>query len=356
MTRKDTLTLGGLTVEAYGTQWMQRRQHLASARTEAAQLRLHVFPVIGHLGIVGVRPRHVRELIDQLRHKVSSSPKCHGGALSPRTVRHVFAVLRLMFKGAVIDEHIATSPIVVERGVLPKNVDKDPAWRSTAIFTRDELIAVISDPRIALYRRVFNALEGVAGLRHGEAAGLRWADYDPTCEPLGKLRVSRSGERAATKTHLAREIPVHPALRTILDEWWRSGWAAKYARPPTASDLIVPTKSHQVRKAPGTLKAFRSDLERLGLRPRRNHDLRRTFITLAQVDGASRDVLRPMTHPGEQDVVGLYTTLPWPVRCAAIAKLRIDLSAAGIDRLPSEPPQRARPRRCAGGTTHEIDL
>jgi hypothetical protein len=36
--------VGVLTVEAYGTQWIERRQHLVSARTEESQLRLHVFP------------------------------------------------------------------------------------------------------------------------------------------------------------------------------------------------------------------------------------------------------------------------------------------------------------------------
>jgi len=34
-----------------------------------------------------------------------------------------------------------------------------------------------------------------------------------------------------------------------------------------------------------------------------------------------------MTHPSEQDIVGLYTTFPWPVRCREVAKLRIHLSS-----------------------------
>ena len=41
---------------------------------------------------------------------------------------------------------------------------------------------------------------------------------------------------------------------------------------------------------------FLADLATLGLRPRRGHDLRRTFVTLAQVDGARRDVLKVITH------------------------------------------------------------
>jgi hypothetical protein len=35
-------------------------------------------------------------------------------------------------------------------------------------------------------------LQGVAGLRHGEAAGLRWRNYDAAAKPLGQLIVARS--------------------------------------------------------------------------------------------------------------------------------------------------------------------
>jgi hypothetical protein len=36
-------------------------------------------------------------------------------------------------------------------------------------------------------------------------------------------------------------------------------------------------------------------------------------------------VLRPLTHPGASDIVGLYTTFPWPTICAEVAKLRVFL-------------------------------
>jgi len=337
------------TVEAYGIEWITRREHLANAKTEAAQLRLHVFPSIGHLELGSVRPRHIRDLISELKRKSSVVPKCRGGKLAPRTIRHVFAVLRLMFKSAVIDEYIQTSPVIVERGVLPKNVDKNPEWRSTAIFTREELVALISDRRIPQYRRVFNALEGLAGLRHGEAAALRWSDYDPTCKPLGRLTIFHSNGKLRTKTQLTREVPVHPALAMLLTDWKSQGWVTKYGREPSPIDLIIPTEGHAPRKSPNTLKAFKKDLAMLGLRARRSHDLRRTFITIAQVDGANRDVLRPMTHPSEQDIVGLYTTFPWPVRCREIEKLRIHLaSAADASTSRTKVPSRPKHRRVRG--------
>jgi hypothetical protein len=50
------------------------------------------------------------------------------------------------------------------------------------------------------------------------------------------------------------------------------------------------------------------------------------LITLAQVDGARRDVLKAITHGlSETDVMNLYTSFPWPTLCEAIACLRIEL-------------------------------
>jgi hypothetical protein len=74
----------------------------------------------------------------------------------------------------------------------------------------------------------------------------------------------------------------------------------------------------------------------LGLRPRRVHDLRRTFVSLCIEDGADRDKLRLATHgaPG-QDVIGLYTTLGWSTLCKQIQVLKIrrlarSRSSAGV--------------------------
>ncbi len=119
--------------------------------------------------------------------------------------------------------------MVVEKGVLPKNIDKDPSWRSSAVFNRDEVIALISDRRISLARRVLNALKALAALRHGEAAGLRWSDYHASAEPLGKFVVARSYDYERTKTQITREVPVHPALAQLLTQWKETGWTASWA-------------------------------------------------------------------------------------------------------------------------------
>ena len=48
-----------------------------------------------------------------------------------------------MFGDAVADELIASNPYAVKRGELPAKIDKDPTWRSRAVFTREEVERLI---------------------------------------------------------------------------------------------------------------------------------------------------------------------------------------------------------------------
>ena len=94
---------------------------------------------------------------------------------------------------------------------------------------------------------------------------------------------------------------------------------------PTPDDYVTPTRNMTERTAQETPKQLHEDLDLLGLRRRRGHDLRRTFITLAQVDGARRDLLETVTHGPRGDIVSIYTTFPWPALCEEVAKLKIGL-------------------------------
>ncbi len=100
-------------------------------------------------------------------------------------------------------------------------------------------------------------------------------------------------------------------------------WARYKDEHGADDDLIVPTRNMTERLSPESANAFRLDLAMLGMRHRRGHDLRRTFITIAQVDGARRDLLETITHGPRGNIVNVYTTFPWPALCAEVAKLRI---------------------------------
>lgn len=307
---------GPLTVAAFAQRWLEART-TKTVGDDRTRLEKHAIPRLGSMLLVEVKPRHIRELVLALRAE---------GKLSPKTIREVASILHTMFKSAFVDELVPSNPVVLERGVLPKKQDKDPAWRAQAIFTRDEIEQIISDERIPEDRRVIYALKFFCG-RHTEVLASTWDRYDAATEPLGTLHV------VETKSGVPRAVPVHPTLAKILAAWKLGGWARTYGATPTASDLIVRTRRAGAQyKAADTQVRFVEDLARLGLRTkastrnRRGHDLRRTLITLARADGAIDSLLRWVTHgPRPSEILDVYSSPPWASLCAEIGKLRVRL-------------------------------
>lgn len=97
-----------------------------------------------------------------------------------------------MFHDAVVEELIDTNPCVLKRGDLPKKIDKDPTWRPGAVFSREEVERLISSDALPEDRRTLYAVLMLAGLRFGEAAALRWSNYDAAAKPLGRLLLASS--------------------------------------------------------------------------------------------------------------------------------------------------------------------
>ena len=222
----------------------------------------------------------------------------------------------------------------------------DGELRSLADLTR-----IVTDYRDILSLEPYTGEGSYAANRHGNGSPVSspatasqypracnsYRNYFADAKPPGKLVVARSYDKDGTKTKVSRLVPVHPALAHLLEEWKRSGWGAVYGQAPTpriTSSRDRSTMHPQVDEddapdiwqADQANKLFLADLDALGMRRRRGHDLRRTFITLAQEDGARRDVLQVITHaPNPADVMSQYTTFPWPTLCAEVAKLQISL-------------------------------
>jgi len=317
---------GLMTVERYARRWLADFQAINPESAEANEsiLRLHVLPVLGGERIDAVRPRHIAALFRQLR---------AGNQLAPKTIRNIYSVVRGLFREAAIAGLTDTNPCILTEHHLGPLTDKNPEWRGTAVFTREELVLLITSPLVLPDRRMLYALEGIGAMRHGEAAGLRWRHLDRGMCPLARLTIATSYDRGRTKTKRERWMPVHAVLREMLDAWQQVGWAEMMGRSPGPDDLVVPcparprTGAGQMRDKNYSRKRFLEDLAALGLRHRRGHDLRRTMISLARSDGARKDLLEVCTHtPGRgQTAIDVYTTFEWPALCAEVAKLRLPM-------------------------------
>lgn len=317
----EEYTAGPLTVKAYGATWLEQRKLNnpdGDHDHDERRLRLHIYPVIKDMRIDEVRVRHMLEIVNRMK---------RAGA-APRSIRNAYSVASAMFRYALIEELIFQNPCVLEKPHLPAVEDKHDEWRSTAIYTPAEVIALTTDPRIPHGRRVYYALLALGMVRLGEAAGLRIATYMRGLKPLGRLVIAKS-YKGRTKTRKERWMPVHPTLAAILGEWLLTGWAKEFGRAPAPDDLVVPRAAGPKRGKMWSKEHahyfFTLDLEMLGFRHRRIHDLRRTGISFAREAGADKDVLRLCTHKPPKDVMELYTTLGWTKLCAQISP--IDLRA-----------------------------
>jgi hypothetical protein len=339
----------------YAGRWLSERErrNKGSARFHRNNLK-HARRLLESLPIEEIERRHVRDLMRDLMAKEE---------LAPRTMLHVYGSLRTMFFDALVDGLITATPCTLkggERGELPRLEDADLEWRDKAVFTRDEIVQLVTDPRISHVRRMAYALFFLTGMRGGEGVNRRWRDYDAKMEPLGELRLStawshENQREKSPKNKVPRKIPVHPALAAMLAEWKLSGWAREYGRNPTAADFIVAKpwprdragerigkpakwKAGERIDNPRTLwkwlngqwrkggKRTPGDLELLGLRARRAYDARRTFITLAVADGAREVVLRHITHGRPRKTAfDLYPSFPWETQCEEVKKLRLGL-------------------------------
>lgn len=157
-------------------------------------------------------------------------------------------------------------------------------------------------------------------------------------EPVGKLIVATSYSTKkrivkGTKTGTTREVPVHPALAKIIAQWLLSGWAQMFGRPPLPEDILIPSRIGRHRNVNHMLRRLHQDLGRLGFRKRRQHDARRTFISLALAGGARKETLKRVTHEGG-DVFDSYNTPPWSSLCEAVSCLMIDLRRGEVIALP----------------------
>lgn len=330
-----------MSVAQLATEWIAERKALGIDYVVKEERRLaqHVLPLLGTLKVSEVRPRHARDLVVALR----STPSRKGGKLAPRTVRAVFATTKQMFQYAVAQEYVTGNPVVlVDRSVLPKKEDKDPSWRSGAVFSKDEVEQLLSDPRVAPHRRVAYAIEFLTGLRTGQVSALRWGDWQRDVAPLGKLTSSQSYDShakrvKATKTRVAYEVPVHPTLATVLAGWKLMGWRDRHGRSPKPDDLVVPTIHGGYRDVRKALEDFDDDLRRLGLRKRRHYDARRTFTSLALSGRASKDVVKYLTHPRPADAFDLYVTPTWEALSEAVTCIPVALRAGEVVELRPAP-------------------
>lgn len=317
-----------MTCATWAREWVALRR--AAGKTEAdheeAMVENHLLPLIGRVPIRSLTSAQVLDVVRALPSRQAANGT--GELLSPTTVRHIAAALRLCLREAAKRGVIPVSPWNVDASDLPER--EAPAVGDG--FTEEQVQQLLTDERVPEDRRALYALEFLTGMRTGEAAIRRWRDWDRTREPLSALRIETAWSSARrvekpTKTRVRRIVPVHPALARVLEEWQAAGWERAFGRRPTEDDLLVPAPGGLPRANDASWRLFRRDLAALGFPAQRHYESRATFLSLAEAGGADLATVRLLTHPSPKTAADLYRRLRllWPRLCDAVRAIRVEI-------------------------------
>jgi len=238
--------------------------------------------------------------------------------LAPKTRYGDLTVVKQLFKWAARTRRIPYNPLA------DATLESPPATLQPC-FSPNQVGALLESAD-QLERPVF-ALMAYAGLRFGEVRDLRWADLLTDKGRYGFLTVRRGGSRGTTKSKRIRVIPIHPALRIMLDML------------PRVSDRVVaagPSRRNPTGGGPINERHLLGLLKRLCARcglPNPNqyklHTFRHTFASMCARNNVSyKYALEWMGHTSSEILDIYYTmyddtaqeaieTLEYPARATA---------------------------------------
>lgn len=333
------------TVRTYAEAWIERRKNRNADNDASVLRRLVMERDFGALKMDDVRPRHVAQLLADLRAVKSDAT---GGRLSEKYIANVIGLLSTMFRTAKLEEVVLSNPCELPRGAIKR---RSSASKARAPYALDAIVTVLGCEEVPLVARVFAALAFYTGMREGEICGRRWRDWDRGSEPLGCLTVATQYDDQPLKTdedgdERPRRIPVHPDLDELLDWWWNEGFALQYAKPPTVDGFIVPRRGGANHTRSSAYKMFRRALDSAGVANQTLHATRHSFITHCRRGGARKDVLEKVTHNAAGDIVDQYTHFDWAPLCEAVLCLNV---RAGLTRGVTRPSEALSNRPDRGG-------
>lgn len=295
---------GKVTFLEYAEQWRTDQLHHRPSTAAQAESRLRkwVYPVIGDRPMSTIRRSDVQRVISQAAEK-----------LAPATVEVVHAYVSGVFKAAVIDRVIPSSPCVKIR--LPE------VARGKVVPLTTEQVGTIADKVDGRYR-AFVLVCAATGLRSGELRGLT---VDRITPPLhvrsdvppqqATLRIDRQlvsvddGEPVfgPVKTPAAdRSVPVGASVARLiaehLDDYGLGNGGVVFSAPGGVP--ITPQRAGHI---------WRPAVEGMGLRNRSGwHDLRHYHASLLIADGRSpRAVADRLGHEDPAETLRTYSHL-WP--------------------------------------------
>lgn len=135
---------------------------------------------------------------------------------SKKTKLHIKAFLHMLFERAM-----RWNLIPLQRNPLTalKIRGRKKRYRKPNIITREQWIALTTDPELCSHVRTMIFIAMLLGLRASEILGLRWEDFDMKRRVMSIQRSHVGKYTGDTKTEGSEELPIHDDLFDVLETW-----------------------------------------------------------------------------------------------------------------------------------------
>lgn len=243
-------------------------------------LRKHLLPVFGKMGIEQITPYDINDFFVCRTTQAKS------------TNQNIRVVLGAILKHAEAQEYIQENPM--KRSKIKAQGTRKQERTALDASAALEAIALAEDDET----KKFMALCFLAGLRSGEAYGLRWGDIDMNANFIHINKQVQNHKETKPKTKAGiRDVPISRTLREILEPMR----GLNHLHVVTNRETLA--TNYQKARMREKVKAI------AGIVP---HEMRHTFATLLQASGtdsmtskmilghSKNATLEIYTHPNEQ--------------------------------------------------------
>ncbi|HET9406048.1 MAG TPA: tyrosine-type recombinase/integrase [Candidatus Sulfotelmatobacter sp.] len=276
---------GARTFGSEAAWWKENRLPImkpSCQETMGSHLQKYLLPRFGSLPMVAIDERRVQEFIADLTRMEYMWPNGISKNLSPKTIRNIVGVLKLIIGEKVWREWKLSLP--------------EAPVKEQRCFTPDEMRRIVGAAK-GQWKVLFATLAST-GLRCGEAFGLHVEDLDLEA---GRIYVRRSiwnGQEVSVKTKRGyRAVNIEPALSAMLAAHLASRKAGRVFQTSRGTPFC---KSNVRRKLNQILKTLK--LASAGL-----HAFRHGRVSVLQENGVPGDLVKEWVGHSNLRTTSRYT-------------------------------------------------
>jgi len=300
LAKRSALPTARLTIGTFLLSWLEEEHKHNIAHSTYKRYRAllvhHIEPVIGNLELQKTTPSDISKVISSMRE----------AGQSPRSQQQARALLSVGLGEAENKGYIAFNPVKKVR--IPTNRGRE--IEPLAIEEVKRLLETYEGTYMSA--RLHIAL--LAGLRQGEALGLRWQDIDfdsATLEvrnqvqkiddrlQLTGLKTDRSRRLIALTGRSLESLKQHQQIVESMKKVCGDSWQE--------NDLVFPHIDGTFHSAILDYNAWKRCLRLCGIKQKRLHDARHTAATLMYAQGVGIEVIsRALGHSSSAITSKLY--------------------------------------------------